>query len=595
MNAVEQIIDVFGAGPASSSIAQFGAAVASESDAAEFASQISAAIQNSNASGQADSPWRLAQTPALEAYNATDFETLASIKSLTPEVAALLQGPQAVGTPEATNVEAQGIIPGFAEKIAATDTLQKEGIPGLQLVQLTGLELNSLVESGQLQPLNGGASQNQPAGNDLFLFAAGNPTDSSQPVRLIPVAQLEPFNNAAATQQLGAGEFVPTSEAKGPVQFAVNLAVPKAAAGENPAGLNANSSVPGTNTQATPNLETLAEVAKSASELSSAQAGTKLVTDKFDAKLADGALQAKADNKAVEGHMALAQTKQADAGQNKVISGQSQTAPTPQATGQLASAAAPATPTSQNNIAAQPKSRPSTAAEIQRAKQGGLLASRRDQAVAAARISLPAHWSTEQLAGLPETALLPDAVSGGLSGLRGEPGFMNSMGLTQGKPSTPLSGQVATQINLHVSKTAKNGSSEFSVRLNPTELGAVRVKMAFNDAGRVSAQLFAERPETLELLQREMRGIERAVEAGGHKIAQNGLSFQLDADDGQSAGKAFAEAAREDQLKDMAENGETTDGLADDEQNISDDLTDLAVLDQILSRVSPDTGLDVRV
>ena len=593
-------MEAFGANPASSSATLFGAAATSESDAVEFASQISAAIQNSDTTSLgSNSPWRLAQTSALEAYSAADFEALAGVKGLTPEIASLLQGAQTTQTADFKNIEDTDAFAAFANNIAG-NVPQLEGIPGLQLIQLTGLELSSLVDSGQLQPLNDAGAQKAHAGNDLFLFAAGSGADASQAVRLIPIAQLEPFNNIASSQQLGPGLLAPTAEEKAPTLAANNLSGGNAAAGEALTGSIAGApAAAGTSSQSPLNLEAFADAAKSASDASNVQTGAKLAADKIDAKLADSALQTKPDNKAIEGHLvqaqAQAQAKQTNAAQNQMGQGNVPDTQSARATSQIGTAQTPATPAAATKNVVAPKVRSLVSSEAQRTKQGGLLASRRDQALAAARIGLPAHWTTEQLAGLPEHTLLPDAVSGGLTGLRGEPGFMNSMGLTAGKPAASLGGQIATQINLHVSKAVKNGTSEFSLRLNPSELGAVRVKMAFNEAGRVSAQLFAERPETLELLQREMRGIERAVESGGHKIAQDGLSFELDADDGQSAGKAFAEAAREDQLKDALESKNSDADFADEEQHVSDDLTDLAMLDQILSRVSPDTGLDVRV
>ena len=605
MNAVEQIMEAFGANPASSSATLFGAAATSESDAVEFASQISAALQNSDASSLGtESPWRVAQTSALESYSAADFEALASIKGLAPEIATLLQGAQATQTTDINAIEETDAFAAFASNIVSNATPQTEGILGLQLVQFTGLELSSLVDSGQLQPLNGDGAQSQLAGDALFLFAAGSSADAGQPVRLIPIAQLEPFNNLATSQQLALGEFVPTSDAKAAALATAHLGGKPAVTGDalaTPNGVPGTGAASATASPLSANLEVPVDAAKSASEASPAQINAKHAPDNLVAKLEDGAQQAKADNKAVEGHLALAETKQANVGQNQSVQGQIKDTQTALAANQVAanqvaaaSTSAPTATMAQN--APGPKVQASITGEAQRTKQGGLLASRRDQALAAARINMPAHWATDQLAGLPENALLPDAVSGGLTGLRGEPSFMNSMGLTASKSSAPsLTGQVATQINLHVSKAVKNGSSEFSLRLNPSELGAVRVKMAFNEAGRVSAQLFAERPETLELLQREMRGIERAVEAGGHKVAQNGLSFELDADDGHSAGKAFAEAAREDQLKDKLENSSSGNNFTDDEQAVSDDLTDLAMLDQILSRVSADSGLDVRV
>ncbi|WP_025896409.1 flagellar hook-length control protein FliK [Kordiimonas gwangyangensis] len=66
---------------------------------------------------------------------------------------------------------------------------------------------------------------------------------------------------------------------------------------------------------------------------------------------------------------------------------------------------------------------------------------------------------------------------------------------------------MAKQLNMSVSRAVKAGEQEFTMRLDPAELGRVQVKLKFMEGGRVHAQVVAERPETLELLQRDARGL----------------------------------------------------------------------------------------
>jgi len=617
-------MQTFGAGSATSAAAMFGAAGASESNAVEFASQISAAIQNSEVAVLGtDSPWRLAQTSSLEAYSAADFDALTGIDSFAPDLATAVQAIQASAPAPAPGIDAiedTDAFAAFAEGFVAGAQPQTEGIPGLQLLQLTGLELSSLIESGQLQPANGDIAGGQPASNDLFLFAASAGASNGQPVRLIPIAQLEAFNIPADGVDLAAN-FAVANQVIADVAAAVASQQTTAQEGSaKPINGELPQATAATPDTAIPNTTQVANAAIAASsstppapapavnatpqDAEAKSANDETSTSSTVKPVADDLAQKTTNDKAVEGHLVQANKQavaeqSAKAGKQQVqaqaTQGQTNNPQSAMAANQASAAATASQGAAASKGGPATKSTTPSSTEQQRIKHAGTFASRKDQVAAAARMSTPITWNPEQLAGIPESAVLPEAVAGGLSGLRGEPGFMNSMGLMGHKAASTLTGPVTTQVNLQITKAVKNGTSEFNMRLNPSELGSVRVKMSFNEAGRVSAQLFAERPETLELLQREMRGIERAVEAGGHKVEQGGISFNLDTDDGQSAGKAFADAARQDQLKDQIADGQGVDGDSEDDMEATADLTDLAMLEDILSRVTPDTGLDVRV
>ena len=202
-------------------------------------------------------------------------------------------------------------------------------------------------------------------------------------------------------------------------------------------------------------------------------------------------------------------------------------------------------------------------------------------------------WTTpERAAGWPDS-FSAGLISSGLGGLTGQNSALNSMGLMGGRPDAALGGQIAKQLNVNITRAVKAGDSQFSMRMDPPELGRITVKLTFGQSGLVKSQVIAERPETLELLQREVRGLERAVEAGGHKSEPGGISFSLDSGGHESAGRAFAEAMQQDRLKDDIENGaggQSSDGTS--EGDLSEQEIDL---DEILAHVTPETGLDVRV
>jgi hypothetical protein len=202
-------------------------------------------------------------------------------------------------------------------------------------------------------------------------------------------------------------------------------------------------------------------------------------------------------------------------------------------------------------------------------------------------------WTPERAAGLSDT-MNYDLIATGLSGLKSDGGSAMAMGLVGGRPNPMLGGQVAKQLNVNITRAVKAGESEFSMRMDPGELGRVTVKLKFQENGMVRANVFVERPETMELLQRDMRGLERAIEAGGHKAEAGGIEFSLDSGGEESAGRAFAEAMQEDQLKDQ-NNGQQAGNEEGSSFTDEGEMTEEISLEEILAHVTPETGVDVHV
>ncbi len=93
---------------------------------------------------------------------------------------------------------------------------------------------------------------------------------------------------------------------------------------------------------------------------------------------------------------------------------------------------------------------------------------------------------------------------------------------------------------LEIGLQAMAGSKRFDIRLDPAELGRVDVRLEFNDDGTVTASLTADRVETLQMLQRDARTLERAFEQAGLKSSEGGIDFQL-RDQGQGERQAQRE------------------------------------------------------
>lgn len=104
--------------------------------------------------------------------------------------------------------------------------------------------------------------------------------------------------------------------------------------------------------------------------------------------------------------------------------------------------------------------------------------------------------------------------------------------------SEPQTRKVVEQLRVTISKAANRGLDRVSIQLHPEKLGRVDVRLDFGSDGRVSAQVTVERPETLEMLQRDGRGLERALQDAGLKTDPGGVTFALRGDGGGGAANA---------------------------------------------------------
>jgi flagellar hook-length control protein FliK len=73
----------------------------------------------------------------------------------------------------------------------------------------------------------------------------------------------------------------------------------------------------------------------------------------------------------------------------------------------------------------------------------------------------------------------------------------------------------------------ESGSKQFSMRLDPPELGQVEVKLTMEVGKKVRAVISADRPEALADLVRSARDLVRALNDAGLSVDENGLTFTL--------------------------------------------------------------------
>jgi flagellar hook-length control protein FliK len=85
----------------------------------------------------------------------------------------------------------------------------------------------------------------------------------------------------------------------------------------------------------------------------------------------------------------------------------------------------------------------------------------------------------------------------------------------------------ADQVSVQLGKAVPGKNDQMVINLKPVELGSVEVKLDFGADGRVQASIMAERPETLEMLQKDHRALERALNDAGLQTDPGSLSFNL--------------------------------------------------------------------
>jgi flagellar hook-length control protein FliK len=85
----------------------------------------------------------------------------------------------------------------------------------------------------------------------------------------------------------------------------------------------------------------------------------------------------------------------------------------------------------------------------------------------------------------------------------------------------------AMAIALQVARNLQKGVNRFDIRLDPAEMGRIDVRMEVKKDGNVAAHLTVDRPETLDLLQRDSRALQQALNDAGLQANADSLNFSL--------------------------------------------------------------------
>lgn len=115
-------------------------------------------------------------------------------------------------------------------------------------------------------------------------------------------------------------------------------------------------------------------------------------------------------------------------------------------------------------------------------------------------------------------------------------------------PSRP-----ADQVALRIHHAVQAGQDRIQFRLHPAELGRIEVRLDLSEDGPLRVAVLVERGEALELLQRDSRALERALQDAGLKTDQSSLSFDLRE---QNHGRAREDKGADDGLSDQDQSDE---------------------------------------
>ncbi|RDD63643.1 flagellar hook-length control protein FliK [Ferruginivarius sediminum] len=147
---------------------------------------------------------------------------------------------------------------------------------------------------------------------------------------------------------------------------------------------------------------------------------------------------------------------------------------------------------------------------------------------------------------------------------------------------TPAPLPVQEQVAVQIQRAAGQGQQRLNIRLHPAELGRIEVKLDVGDDGAVRAVLAVDKAETLDMLQRDTRGLEKALQNAGLKTDGGSLSFNLRGEQG-----------GQDQFGNGGGNhhhGTSPAGLGSEEGSVPETVADVPP-----SLRLSDDGLDIRV
>ena len=93
--------------------------------------------------------------------------------------------------------------------------------------------------------------------------------------------------------------------------------------------------------------------------------------------------------------------------------------------------------------------------------------------------------------------------------------------------AAPVPTALHEQVSLQIGKASEEGLNRMTIRLDPAELGKVEVKLDISKDGVTQVMMQVESKETLDLLQRDSRELQRSLQQLGLNMDGSSMSFNL--------------------------------------------------------------------
>lgn len=120
-------------------------------------------------------------------------------------------------------------------------------------------------------------------------------------------------------------------------------------------------------------------------------------------------------------------------------------------------------------------------------------------------------------------ALVPGQAQAKPEGGQAVQNFTAALNAARSQPSHPAVESVAVRL----AKAAGNAPDRLTLNLRPAELGAVEIRLDLGKDGLVNAVILADRPDTLNMLQKDRAFLERALTSAGYSGEGATLNFGL--------------------------------------------------------------------
>lgn len=131
--------------------------------------------------------------------------------------------------------------------------------------------------------------------------------------------------------------------------------------------------------------------------------------------------------------------------------------------------------------------------------------------------------------------------------------------LTQGQRFQNPIQVLGEQVVSGMRRGAAQGNDEVSIKLNPSELGSIQIKMESNRDGKLKAQLMFEKVETLEIFKQDTKQLVQLLQDSGLEAQSGDLSFNLQGQNDSSSNQ-----------QNLSDNGNGNNSSAKDADRIED-------------------------